>query len=226
MDGFKNTTKTNYTTVAGRKFARGGEMVSRNDTVGGEAPMNKPAMVAKYAKGGHVTKGDKKIGRVMTEFTEGKLHSGSKEGPKVKSTKQAVAIALNEARAAGAKIPRVQKAGGGRIDRSMMESTSSRPTIKGRPMSDEELSTPERILRQSGRADPYEKMPKSGPAADTFRRDHGLEVTKTTVREVPANKRGPAFSAEPMFKAGRKVLGMMGLKKGGLAVMPRGKKGC
>jgi hypothetical protein len=52
----------------------------------------------------------------MTEFTEGKLHSGSKEGPKVKSTKQAVAIALNEARAAGAKIPRVKKFAGGMME--------------------------------------------------------------------------------------------------------------
>lgn len=117
MDGFKNTTKTSYSTTAGRAFARGGSMtVSRNDMAGGEGPMNKPAMVAKYAKGGHVKKGEQKIGRVMEEFTKGKLHSGSKDGPKVKSTKQAVAIALNEARAAGAKIPRVKKAYGGSVE--------------------------------------------------------------------------------------------------------------
>jgi hypothetical protein len=109
MDGFKNSTKTSYDTASGRKFARGGMTVSRNDMPGGEGPMNKPALVAKYAKGGHVNKGEQKIGRVMEEFTKGKLHSGSKEGPKVKSTKQAVAIALNEARAAGAKIPRAKK---------------------------------------------------------------------------------------------------------------------
>ncbi len=47
-----------------------------------------------YAKGG---KAEKKISKVMTEFKEGKLHSGSKEGPKVKSRKQAIAIALSEA---------------------------------------------------------------------------------------------------------------------------------
>ena len=105
MDGFKNSTKTSYDTTSGKKFAGGGMMVSRNDTVGGEAPMNKPAMVAKYAKGGHVTKAEKKVGRVMKEFSEGKLHSGSKKGPEVKNPKQAIAIALNEARAAGAKIP-------------------------------------------------------------------------------------------------------------------------
>lgn len=39
-----------------------------------------------------------KVGKVMGEFKRGKLHSGSKTGPKVKKRKQAVAIALSEAR--------------------------------------------------------------------------------------------------------------------------------
>lgn len=34
----------------------------------------------------------------MREYKKGKLHSGSKKGPKVKSRKQAIAIALSEAR--------------------------------------------------------------------------------------------------------------------------------
>jgi hypothetical protein len=34
---------------------------------------------------------------VMHEFKEGKLHSGSKKGPKVTNRKQAIAIALSEA---------------------------------------------------------------------------------------------------------------------------------
>jgi hypothetical protein len=38
-----------------------------------------------------------KVKKVMDEYKEGKLHSGSKKGPKVKSRKQALAIALNEA---------------------------------------------------------------------------------------------------------------------------------
>jgi hypothetical protein len=58
MDGFKNSTKTSYDTASGRKFARGGMTVSRNDMAGGEGPMNKPAMVAKYAKGGVIKKGN------------------------------------------------------------------------------------------------------------------------------------------------------------------------
>lgn len=42
--------------------------------------------------------GQKKISKVMREYKAGKLHSGSKKGPKVKSKKQAIAIALSEAR--------------------------------------------------------------------------------------------------------------------------------
>jgi hypothetical protein len=37
-----------------------------------------------------------KVSKVMGEFKEGKLKSGSKKGPKVKSRKQAVAIAMSE----------------------------------------------------------------------------------------------------------------------------------
>jgi hypothetical protein len=42
--------------------------------------------------------GADKVGKVMHEFKHGKLHSGSKRGPKVKSRKQAIAIGLSEAR--------------------------------------------------------------------------------------------------------------------------------
>ncbi len=48
-------------------------------------------------------KGRGKVKKVMHEYKEGKLKSGS--GGKVKSRKQAVAIGLSEARKAGAKIP-------------------------------------------------------------------------------------------------------------------------
>ena len=44
--------------------------------------------------------GQKKIHKVMSEFKGGALHSGSKTGPKVKSRKQAVAIAMSESRKA------------------------------------------------------------------------------------------------------------------------------
>jgi hypothetical protein len=47
--------------------------------------------------GGKRMKGKAKVEKVMGEFKRGKLHSGSSAGPKVKSRKQAVAIALSEA---------------------------------------------------------------------------------------------------------------------------------
>jgi len=41
-----------------------------------------------------------KMGKVMHEYKEGELHSSSKKGPKVKSRKQAIAIAMSEAKEA------------------------------------------------------------------------------------------------------------------------------
>lgn len=168
MDGFKNSTKTHY--------MKGGSCDA-------------------YAKGGKV-KGAAKISKVMGEFKAGTLHSGSKKGPEVSNPKQAVAIALSEARKAGAKIP-VKKKFGGEV--------SSRPVdSKGRRISDDELSTPENILRQSGRADPYEKMPKTGPAPAPRRplgRGAAGDVAMPRDPRVPVIKRS----------------------HGGLSVMPRKK---
>jgi len=48
--------------------------------------------------------GNRKVHKVMKEYKDGDLKSSS--GAKVKSRKQAVAIALSEARKAGARIPR------------------------------------------------------------------------------------------------------------------------
>lgn len=53
-----------------------------------------------------MSEGQKKVKKVMHEYKEGELHSGSKKGPVVKSRKQAIAIGLSEARAKGAKIPK------------------------------------------------------------------------------------------------------------------------
>ena len=53
------------------------------------------------------SRGKQKIHKVMKEHKEGTLKSGS--GKKVKSRKQAVAIALSEARKSGAKIPKKKK---------------------------------------------------------------------------------------------------------------------
>jgi len=54
-------------------------------------------------------KAKKKIKKVMHEFKEHKLHSGSKKGPVVTNPKQGIAIALSEARKAGAKVPKKKK---------------------------------------------------------------------------------------------------------------------
>lgn len=78
-----------------------------------------------YAKGG-------KVAKVMREYKEGKLHSGSKKGPKVKSRDQAVAIALSEARRAGEKV--AKKADGGSV--SSGPKTRYTP-LKGRRMARE-----------------------------------------------------------------------------------------
>lgn len=43
-------------------------------------------------------KKEHKIEKVMREFKHGKLHSGSKKGPEVTNPKQAIAIALSEAK--------------------------------------------------------------------------------------------------------------------------------
>lgn len=52
------------------------------------------------------SEGKAKIKKVMHEFKEGELHSGSKKGPVVTSPKQAIAISLSEARKKGAHIPK------------------------------------------------------------------------------------------------------------------------
>ena len=54
---------------------------------------------------------------VMHKWKTGKLHSGSKKGPKVKSQKQAVAIMLSE--------QRKEKANGGRYPEGKLGPVSS-----------------------------------------------------------------------------------------------------
>lgn len=56
-------------------------------------------MARKYSKGAQ-----KKVEKVMHEYKEGTLKSGS--GRKVKSRKQAIAIGLSEARKEGKKVPK------------------------------------------------------------------------------------------------------------------------
>lgn len=71
-------------------------------------------MVRGYARGGAKKKTMAKVGKVMQEFAEGELHSGSKKGPKVTNPKQALAIGYSEARA-------MKKEGGGPVARESMQ---------------------------------------------------------------------------------------------------------
>lgn len=73
-----------------------------------------------YYKGGSTkgAKGAAKVASVMREFKEGTLHSGSDKGPKVRNPKQAIAIALSEAR----RRP-MKKAEGGRVDMAQDKKT-------------------------------------------------------------------------------------------------------
>lgn len=239
MDGFKNTTKTNYDTASGRKFANGGMTVSRNDTATGEGPMSKPAMVAKYAKGGSVKKGEQKIGRVMREFTEGKLHSGSKEGPKVKTTKQAVAIALNEARAAGAKIPRVKRGEGTPIGKGpergmgamtdkemkMLRSAEADDVLAAR-MTRDEMAMGKKGIRMAQERMASERKRGMGAMTDKEMR----VMQKEAIKPMAPKKAVPSTSTKPMFGPAKRLSiplkkgGMAcGYNKGGLSVMPKGK---
>jgi hypothetical protein len=66
--------------------------------------MKKPEAKKKYSK-----KAETKIQKVMKEYSEGKLRSGSKKGPRVSSRKQALAIGISEARRKGFKAGEVWK---------------------------------------------------------------------------------------------------------------------
>lgn len=177
MKGFKNSTKTHY-------------------SMGGD--------VAAYAKGGSV-KGAAKISKVMGEFKKGELHSGSKEGPVVKNPKQAVAIAMSEARKAGMKAP-VKKAGGGMM-----------------PPIGESVKSGNRMAEMEAKEERF--MARRAPGMGS--------KTEREMREM--KKRVPATRREPMLppvgesvRSGNRIstqeaaeMRAMGLKKGGLAAMPK-----
>lgn len=208
-----------------------------------------------YAKGGTV-KGAAKISKVMSEFKHGSKDAPVKKAmggpilPAQANARAGAALAARPAQPAQAsgrpamptqaapqataalarkKGGPVKKAGGGSMDKSMVESTSSRPTKGGRPMTLDEMqleATPAELAAVAR----GNRMSREEASESRLVRNSQKATPRT--REVTSEQRtaakrvGPAFSAEPMFSAGRKVLGALGLKKGGLAVMPRGKKGC
>ena len=251
MDGFKNSTKTQY--------MKGGACEG-------------------YAKGGSV-KGAAKISKVMGEFKAGTLHSGSKSGPEVTSKKQATAIALSEARKAGAKMPVKKFDGGGvfnergkratrdevaaegrRVENEMaaraaarrpVEGISTRPTDNsGRRMTNEELGmTPGGVDRAKKKA-PSAVKNAAGEAAKgaAARAARPLPkkampvapreplISPSLMREInmrsmvekyatPANQKRPATGLGSVTDSEMRMLrDASGYKKGGLSAMPKGKK--
>lgn len=171
MDGFKNSTRVQY--------MKGGACEG-------------------YAKGGQA-KGAAKIAKVMGEFKRGELHSGSKKGPEVKNPKQAIAIALSEARGAGAKVP-VKKADGGAVARgNRMQGLEAREEAK--------LMRESRESRKVG--------PKTREAISERRMVQQRDVREPMIRNPLMDKLTTLPSQRGEMPMRR--------KSGGLAVMP-GKK--
>jgi hypothetical protein len=141
-------------------------------------PVREPsmAMVAppspgRFAKGG-------KVQKVMREYKEGKLHSGSKKGPLVKNEKQAIAIALSEARKAGAKIPK--KAEGGEIySTEYMAYESKGPKTRGTARKGRELGRQDRRAREA-----MERAERKAP---------GMSLDMKSKGGMPVHRRKPMY---------------------------------
>ncbi len=77
-------------------------------------------MARKFGK-----KASEKVGKVMKELKAGTLKSGG-SGKKVTSRKQAIAIGLSEARAAGGKVPPQKKASASRAHSRSAQASGDR----------------------------------------------------------------------------------------------------
>ncbi len=129
-----------------------------------------------YAKGGKA-KG-KKIAKVMREYKEGKLHSGSKKGPVVKNPKQAMAIALSEA---GAK----KKAEGGIFNDEYMAYESKGPKTRGTARKGREQGRKDRMERLA-----LEKMRRAEKYAPGLSLDMADKKSKGG---MPVHRRKPMY---------------------------------
>jgi hypothetical protein len=184
MDGFKDSTKMKY--------------------MGG-------GMVDGYAKGGDAKVGAK-IAKVMGEFKSGKLHSGSKDGAKVSSPKQAMAIALSEA--GKSKMP-VKKGGGGLMERPSAAASAASAKRMENMEEMEAKEMREMMLREKGMGAMAERK---------------MRMMREMKKRVPATRREPMLppmgasvdSARRIAKEEDAEARAMGVfKKGGLAAMSK-----
>jgi hypothetical protein len=184
-----------------------------------------------YAKGGSV-KGAAKIGKVMGEFKAGELHSGSKSGPKVTNPKQATAIAMSEARKAGAKMP-MKKAGGGSVNRMppIGGSVNRMPPIgdsvaSGNRMSEMEAKEMREMMRRAPGAGAMSEremrqVKKRVPVAPRLPLIGDSVASGNRMSLMDAADRAAVLRTTPRAKGGA-----MAKKGGGLAAMPKGGKSC
>ena len=162
-------------------------------------------LVPVFKKGGAV-KGEK-IAKVMREYKEGKLHSGSKKGPVVKNPKQAMAIALSEARAA-------KKAKGGEVfsDEYMAYESKGPKTrytaAKGRRMS-KERAMERRALDKARHAEKY----APGMSLDMSEYKKGGKVKHSDVKMDKAMVKKAVHKHEKAMHPGKP---MTKLNKGGV----------
>lgn len=168
-------------------------------------------MVRGYARGGQPA-GQAKVGKVMGEFGKGKLHSGSKAGPLVKNPKQAVAIALSEARKAGAKIP-VKRAEGGPAKDEKPKSAYLKPETEQAKKAREEraqalMERAEKNADKLARGPGYEEGGKVKPAVMPGRSGSAPDnrpVNTGLARAAEMSGRTMPVTGRPAMKKGGKV---------------------
>ena len=170
--------------------------------------MPERGMYEGYAKGG-MTKGEKKVGKVMREYKKGELHSGSKKGPVVKNRKQAVAIALSEARKAGAKIPK--KAEGGIFNDEDLAYGNKKVPYRGSPRKAKMLGRKDRMERLARRKMEHAEKYAPGLSLDMpDKKANGGEIKKAVHKHERSKHPGesltklrkggvPSYGRKPMY---------------------------
>lgn len=158
---------------------------------------------ANYVKGGMA-----KVGKVMGEFKRGSLHSGSKKGPEVTNPKQAIAIAMSEARKAGAKLP-MKKAEGGSVKKpKTYDPVKDEPT--SRPLTADQVRNirnrmkaalpPEKLAPKKRAYDPVLDEPTSRPFAKGGKVKSDMAQDKATVRTAVHKHERAMHPGKPLTK--------------------------